>query len=322
VVQQLEAFINNPNQIIQLLAKALPGQSGYFMQLLIVSTCLGSLIELFRVVPLVQSVFRANLGRRLTEKERKHSVGILRPLSCVDKVYFSRVQSRYLLYFMILFVYTTISPLVNWFCVFLFLFASCVYRYQFVFNYPDTPDSGGEMWLYFVRVILACILIAQLTLVGFLGLKESAIGVGLMIPLVVVTCLFMIYLGQRHFRIGKHLPAQACLSQDLANQDDDVDYEEFRNQYKNPSLMARFLDADWDSGKEMPTRSVTLAVDDGAASLTAGVEDGKYDGFVNDDVEQGAEHEGISNKEDENDAELNVIETKDSVSDTYLGCCR
>jgi Calcium-dependent channel, 7TM region, putative phosphate len=294
VVHELEALINNPNQIIQLMAKALPGQSGYFLQLLIVSTCMGSLIELFRVVPLVQSVLRANFGRRLTEKERRHSVGILRPLSTVDKVYFSRVQSRYLLYFMILFVYTTISPLVNWFCVFLFLFASCVYRYQFVFNYPDTPDSGGEVWLYFVRVILACILIAQLTIVGFLALKHSAIGAGLMIPLVVVTCLFMIYLGQRHFKIGKHLPARACLSQDMANHDDDVDYDEFKNQYKNPALMARFLDADWDSGKPMPNRSVTFAVDDGGATVSP-VEKAGYDGFVNDSEEQAAENQRILN---------------------------
>ena len=279
---------------------------------------MGSLIELFRVVPLVQSVFRANLGRRLTEKERKHSVGILRPLSSVDKVYFSRVQSRYLLYFMIMFVYTTISPIVNWFCVFLFLFASCVYRYQFVFNYPDTPDSGGEVWLYFVRVILACILIAELTLVGFLGLKQSAMGVGLMIPLVVVTCLFMIYLGQRHFKIGKHLPAQACLSQDMANQDDDVDYDEFKNQYKNPSLMARFLDADWDSGKQMPSRSVAFAVDDGAASVTPGVEEGRYDGFVNDDDEQRAENEGILHKNEGNGAESSVVKTKEESFFRYV----
>ena len=278
MVDELEDLIYNPNEIIQLLANALPGQSGYFMQLLIVSTCMGSLIELFRVVPLVQSVFRANFGRRLTEKERMRSVGILRPLSTVDKVYFSRVQSRYLLYFMILFVYTTISPLANWFCVFLFLFASCVYRYQFVFNYPDTPDSGGEMWLYFVRVMLACILIAQLTLVGFLTLKRSAIGAGLMIPLVVMTCLFIIYLGQRHFKIGTHLPARACLSQDMANHDDGVAYDEFKNQYKNPALMTGFLDADWDSGKATSSRSVTFAVDDVGATVSP-VEEGRSEGI-------------------------------------------
>ena len=37
------------------------------MSLLIVSTCVGTLIELFRVVPLFQAAVRAHIGRRLTE---------------------------------------------------------------------------------------------------------------------------------------------------------------------------------------------------------------------------------------------------------------
>jgi calcium permeable stress-gated cation channel len=277
----LESLAENPNQVIQILARALPGQSGYFMQLLIVSTCIGSLMELFRVVPLVQSVLRANLGRRLTQKERNRRVGILRPLSNVDKIYFSRVQSRYLLYFMVMFVYSMISPLINWFCVFLFLFASCVYRYQFVFNYPNTPDSGGTVWLYFVRVILACMVIAQLTLMGFLALKGSVVGASLMVPLVVMTILFIIYLSSCYFRIGEYLPARACLNQDLANADNGVEYDEFKKKYQNPALTARFMDADWDSGISMSSRASTeLALE---AAIGTGFEGENNDGFLKSD---------------------------------------
>lgn len=299
----------NPEELIHILARSLPGQSGYFMQLLIVSTCFGSLIELFRVVPLVQSVLRANLGQRLTQKERNRSVGILRPLSNIDKIYFSRVQSRYLLYFMVMFVYSMISPLVNWFCVFLFLFASCVYRYQFVFNYPNTPDSGGEVWLYFVRVILACIVIAQLTLVGFLALKGSAVGVSLMVPLVVVTVLFIIYLSSCYFKIGKYLPARTCLSQDMANADDGVEYDEFKKKYQNPALTARFMDADWDSGKSMSSRPPTMLALEAATEKP--VNDENYDGFVNNDEEYGTENQVVSDKD--NNAEVKMDKSTSQV---------
>ena len=91
IVHQIETFFsNNPKEIIVLLAKALPGRSGYFMQVLIVSTCIETLVELFRVVPTLQSAFRANLGLRLTLKERNQTIGILRPLSSIDKKYFRR----------------------------------------------------------------------------------------------------------------------------------------------------------------------------------------------------------------------------------------
>jgi hypothetical protein len=223
----------------------IPGRSGYFMQLLMVSTCIGTLIELFRVVAIFQSFARANFGRRLTEKERNRTVGFLRPLSSVDKIYFSRMQSRFLLYFMVIFVYTTISPLVNWLCLILFLFVSSVYRYQFVFNYPKTPDSGGKVWLHFMRTIFACILIAQLTLLSFLALRGSEIAAIFMIPLLIVTCMFISHVNEHYCKLGEFLPAKECLSQDMANDDDGLDYNEFTNIYKNPSLMSRFEDIDW-----------------------------------------------------------------------------
>lgn len=246
----LGTVLANPAQLIDLLASHLPEQSAYFMSLLIVSTCVGTMVELLRIVPLSQFVGRLLIGRRLTEKERNQNCGILKPRSVVDKFYFSRVQARFVLYFMVLFVYSSVSPLVNWFCMFFFLFLGSVYRHQFVYNYPGTPDSGGQIWLSFMHVLLACVVIAQLTLLGFLGLKKAAIAAPMMVPLLIFTILFILYLHERHFKIGRNLPARACLRQDMENIEDEVDFSSFKNEYKNPALMARFLDVDWDSGKD------------------------------------------------------------------------
>jgi len=168
IFEELESILENPQNFIKFLAVELPKQSAYFIQLLIVSTCAGTLVELFRVVPVFQWFARSFIGRRLTEKERNQKCGPLHPLSLVYKFYFSRVQARFLLYFMVLFVYSTISPLVNWFCLFFFLLLKSVYLHQFLFNFPNIPDTGGEIWLYFMHVLLICVVIAQLTLMGFL----------------------------------------------------------------------------------------------------------------------------------------------------------
>jgi len=279
------------------------------MQLLIVSTCVGTLVELFRVTPLVYSIGRAHIGRRLTEKERNQKVGPLKPLSFVAKIYFSRLQSTYLLYFMVLFVYSTISPLVNWFCLFFFLFLSSVYRYQFVFNYPNSPDSGGEIWLSFMKVLLVCILIAQVTLSGFLALKKAAIAAPLLIPLIVITCLFIAYVNQCHFTTGEYLPAIACLSQDLANEDDKVDFSELTNEYKNPALMVRFLDADWSSGTPSESRTTVKFADEEGKAAEADEE--ACDCFANKEGENGAEYQ--------HDSEKDVEETGMEASDEENG---
>ena len=211
------------------------------------STCVGPLLELFRVIALVQSVARANLGRRLTEKERNRKVGFLRPLSGVDKIYFSRLQGRFQLYFLILFVYTVITPIVNWFCLVMFLVVGSVYRYQFVFNYPNTPDSGGTIWLYGVRVLFACLVIAELMVIGLMSVEGERTCAYLAIPLFVLTCVFINSMDQ-YYKVAKSLPVHLCLDQDLAIAADRVSFDEFRNKYKDPALVLRFLDADWNSG--------------------------------------------------------------------------
>lgn len=248
VVENISTFFSAPLKFSRLLAEELPDRGAFFMSLLIVSTCVGTLIELFRVVPLCQSVVRACVGRRLTEKERCQKVGPFKPLCVVDKIYFSRIQARFLLYFMVLFVYSSISPLVNWFCVIFFLFLGSVYRHQFVMNYPSKPDSGGKMWIMFIATLLACCVIAQITLWGFLGLKGgngAHIALSLMIPLLILTGLTILYLAQNYSSQGKYLPAHTGLCKDNENTDQGVDFELFRNLYKNPALLERTVTPCW-----------------------------------------------------------------------------
>lgn len=221
------------------------------MQLLIVSTTVGTLNELFRVVPIFYSIVRAHIGRRLTNKERNEKVGMFRALSNVDKCYYSRLHSAYLLYFIVLYVYTTISPLVNWFCLIFFCFVGSVYRHQFVFNYPNTPDSGGKIWLQFMEVLLACMVIALLTIGGFLGLKKATIALPMLIPLLCATIYFIIYVRTHHFMPGRVLAASCCIAEDTANKDRGADYNEFLGEYKQPTLRIRSLDVDWNAGHPM-----------------------------------------------------------------------
>jgi len=37
------------------------------------------------------------------------------------------------------------------------------YLHQFVFIYPKNPDSGGKLWTKFIRYLLVCMLISEVT---------------------------------------------------------------------------------------------------------------------------------------------------------------
>ena len=64
---------------------------------------------------------------------------------------------------MILMVYTVISPLTNFIIAFVCLGFGTIVRYQFIYIYPTVPDSGGMIWMSFIKILVKCMIVAELT---------------------------------------------------------------------------------------------------------------------------------------------------------------
>jgi hypothetical protein len=91
---------------------------------------------------------------------------------------------------MVIFVYGTMAPITNWFLAFCFIILISGSRHQLVFNYPSTPDSGGYLWISFIGIIQTCMVIAQITLIGLLALKQAVIAVPCLVPL--LGCVYVV----------------------------------------------------------------------------------------------------------------------------------
>jgi hypothetical protein len=112
------------------------------------------------------------------------------------------------------------------------------YKHQFIYIYPPNPDSGGKIWLNFIRILMSCMLIGEFTstlilshfcsrlspthtksplpaVVGLMSLKKGFIAVPLMIPLIIVTILFNMYLREEHFRVAEFLPSREGMKVDV-----------------------------------------------------------------------------------------------------------
>ena len=77
LVSSIQKILKEPASAIIFLAEALPAQSAYFIQVIIVQNLLPLGIELLRISPIVQNAVRKMLlnmlGRNLTEKERNQT---------------------------------------------------------------------------------------------------------------------------------------------------------------------------------------------------------------------------------------------------------
>ncbi|KAL7556780.1 hypothetical protein ACA910_005222 [Epithemia clementina (nom. ined.)] len=231
-------IVEDWTKIVDLLANALPAQGTYFMQILLASTATSAAMEMLRVVPVAKAVLRSVIGPNLTEKERSKRFMGLAPLSDPPNFDHADFTAQLVLYFMVLFVYCVISPMTPLITAVCFAFLGAMFRGQFIYIYGKHPDSGGKLWASFIQILLTCMLIAQLTIFGLLGLKKAVKQIPLFIPLLVITVLFNFYIRQQHFRVASYLPTRECLKEDL-QRDQNFDFSFVQGAYLQPALAAK-----------------------------------------------------------------------------------
>ena len=144
-------------------------------------------MELLRLYPIIMAILRSFIGPRLTEKEKRKTFFWFRPLYDPEQfrhadytagavsfvmrgMFWFQQQFRLtcegfdkVLLFMILMVYTVVSPLTNFIIAFVCLGFGTITRYQFIYVYPTVPDSGGMIWMSFIKIVVTCMIVAQLT---------------------------------------------------------------------------------------------------------------------------------------------------------------
>jgi hypothetical protein len=271
---ELANMIDNPEEIVQLLANTLPTQSSYFIQLMFVFTFFFHGLELLRVIPLGYALIRRLVGPNLTAKERQRMWKFLYSLEEPPSFWHAETFSKIVLFYVVFFVYSTISPITSvfllgcfiilesgmWTCFGLIFcdyrrfhhtltspvptFGIAGYRYLFIHNFPTSPDSGGRIWAGFVATIFAGILIGELTLIGLLLLNEAFYSVPALVPLVIITILFIIFVHPARMHVARHLPATTCLELDnneSAENNTCGDFDFLRDQYLQPALKQRLV---------------------------------------------------------------------------------
>jgi len=177
---QIDALIKSadPGAFARLLATALPGASAFFLNMMLMGSFLMFGVELSMIasygVKLVMNVIQpeAMKTQRMLDEEKK-------PPSIV----WGKIVPPMIFIIMVAFVYMPIVPLMEPFACLYFGGWWLVWKHQCLHVYRQEFEGGGLLWDKIFGFVMACLYMAEVVVIAYLGLKVS---------LVVCVCVYLI----------------------------------------------------------------------------------------------------------------------------------
>lgn len=194
-----------PNSIVDLLASSLPGRATFFLTFVALRFFVGYGLELSRIVPLI--IF--HLKRRYlckTEAEVKEA------WIPGDLSYGTRVPGDLLIVTVVL-CYSVIAPLIIPFGAMYFGLGWLIFRNQVLKVYVPSYESNGRMWPHIHTRILAALILFQVTMLGYFGVKKFPFA-PIIIPLPILSFLFAFVCSKKFYRFF-HSTALEVTSREL-----------------------------------------------------------------------------------------------------------
>ncbi|XP_004293515.1 PREDICTED: CSC1-like protein ERD4 [Fragaria vesca subsp. vesca] len=182
---------DDPNKLVPLLATSLPGSATYFITFVALKFFVGYGLELSRIVPLI--IF--HLKRKYLCKTEGELKAAWQPS---DLGYGTRVPGDMLIITVAL-CYSVIAPLILPFGVLYFGIGWLVLRNQALKVYCPAYESNGKFWPHMQLRILAALILYQVTMVGFLGVKKFVYA-PLLIPLPILSLIFGYICSKKFYR--------------------------------------------------------------------------------------------------------------------------
>lgn len=168
----LQEIIESPRSIFIILGENIPGFSIYFTNLLIVKAFSAVPIELLRTWPLI---LHTSLRCCLNEKRcswRDLRSGVFAPPTLV----YGWIYPSLLMVLMIITTYSTIAPLLMPFGMLYFALVYCMYKYQILFVYVNSYQSGGYMFYAVFRRSMVALLMSTFTLIAYMAIRRSFVS--------------------------------------------------------------------------------------------------------------------------------------------------
>ncbi|KAJ7947405.1 CSC1-like protein ERD4 [Quillaja saponaria] len=192
----------HPNTIVSMLAHSLPGNATFFLTYVALKFFVGYGLELSRIVPLIiYHLKRKYLCKTEAEKKDAWYPG--------DLGYGTRVPGDLLIVTIVL-CYSVIAPLIIPFGVLYFGLGWLILRNQALKVYVPSYESYGRMWPHMFVRLLASLILYQVTMFGYFGVKKFYYT-PLLIPLPILSLVFHFICSKKFYPSFRHTALEvAC----------------------------------------------------------------------------------------------------------------
>ncbi|PKU69353.1 CSC1-like protein ERD4 [Dendrobium catenatum] len=197
----LKIITKTPKKIVNLLADSLPPNATFFVTYVALQFFVGYGLELSRLVPLIIFHLKKKYLCK-TEAEVKEA------WAPGDFGYATRVPSNMLI-MMVVFCYSVISPIIIPFGAVYFGLGWLIARNQALNVYVPSYESYGRMWPHIHSRIVASLIIFQVLMFGYLGLKKFYYA-PLMIPLIILSFIFAYTCNKRFYQSFFNTPLETA----------------------------------------------------------------------------------------------------------------
>ncbi|KAF1807073.1 hypothetical protein FB192DRAFT_1353694 [Mucor lusitanicus] len=193
-------IFEDPTKIANIFASKLPEVAPFYINYTVLQGIMLCPIQLLQIGPiLVQQFYRTFLCKTPRDyaevfAPRMYNFGWGYPVP--------------VFMFVVILVYSTISPLILVFGVIYFAMSYLVCKYQLLYVYFHSYEVAGRMWpLVFSRIIIG-LLIFELTSAGLFTLNKSYPLAALCIPLIFLTVAYKFMMDKAYQRSTQFLPLQ------------------------------------------------------------------------------------------------------------------
>ncbi|KAL8228769.1 hypothetical protein R6Q57_013669 [Mikania cordata] len=222
----LKDIEKHPNSIVGKLATSLPGNASFFITFVALKFFVGYGLELSRIVPLI--IF--HLKRKYLCKTEDDVKDAWLP---GDLGYPTKIPNDMLILTITL-CYSVIAPLILPFGAIYFGLGWLVFRNQVLKVVVPKYESYGKMWPHIHLRILASLLLFQVTMMGYFGVKKF-IYTPVIIPLPVLTLLFAFVCNTKFHRFFQSTALEVVACPELKER---PDMETVYKSFIPPSLNA------------------------------------------------------------------------------------
>lgn len=244
----LKTIIDHPTQLVTMLGQSLPGNATFFLTFVALKFFVGYGLELSRLIPLIIFHLKKKyLCKTETEVKEAWAPG--------EMGFATRVPNDMLIVTIAL-CYSVIAPVIIPFGAMYFGLGWLVARNQALKVYVPSYESYGRMWPHMHARIIAALIIYQITMFSYIGVKEFVYA-PFVLPLIASSFIFAYVCKKRFYQAFVCTPLEVATRQGAK----DVPNMEFIYTSFIPACLRQEKTDDVDAfeaAQSQPSKSVSL----------------------------------------------------------------